>query len=530
MLLNLIKLRLKALIAGFGSAVRGKGKAAKVGFTLLMVYAFGVCALSMGMTMYSLAEPLNSMGLDWLYFALASSLGMMMCLVGSIFTCKAQIYSAKDNELLLAMPIKPTQILLARIISITVLNWFYCAITTLPAVVVWFIAVGFDAGILMRFIPMYLLLPLIAESLGCLLGWLLSLVERKVANKNLMSTLGMILFLVAYFVLVSKMESFLPYLMENGAQVAAGIAPILPIYSFGMAVAGDALHFGLFSAMSLGAIGITVWLLARSFSAIALTPSSTRRKNAKIPGYTLRSPARALLSKELRRFVSSPMYMLNAGLGIIMMPIAAVSLSLKGDMLDELTAAFPAGMDFPIEAMVAVLLAVLASMVFISAPSISLEGKNLWLSRSLPVPTGDILLAKARCHYLLCLPVCLVSSVICGAGLGAKAAMWPALVLLPMVQSVFCALTGVAINLHFPKFDWVNEVQAVKQGMSTMVTMLLGVASVITPVVLYAALLAEHISADIAVYLWAALLSIACLLIRLYLTRGGARRYEALAG
>lgn len=528
MLAKLIKLRLRATLAGFGTAVRGKGKGAKIAFIALMIYAFGAVVFSMGMMFFSLAQPLQALGYDWLYFALAAAMCMMLCLVGSIFTCKSQIYSAKDNELLLAMPIKPRDILAARIVSVTTLNWFYCALVLIPALIARFIALGFDIITLARFIPMFIMLPLMPEAVGCLLGWVLSIAERHVQNKNLFTTIGSLIFMVAYFMLVNKINDFLPYLTENGEAVASTMALILPIYSFGMGVTGDAANFCLFAALSLAAIGVTVLLLARSFAKIALTPSAVRRRESKAFSFTQQSVDSALIYKELRRFVSCPGYMLNAGLGLIMLLFVSVALAANRGQLTFATLLMGGAGALPIGAVLAALLTMVSTMTFISASSISLEGKNIWLLRSLPIEPGKILLAKARLHWLLCLPFCLISSLICGIAYDVTAAEWPVLIILPVLENVLCALMGVTINLIFPKFDWITETQVVKQGMSTMVAMLVGMASVITPVVIYMALLSSHISTEIAVYLWAALLGLGCIALRSYLTHGGAKRFEHL--
>jgi hypothetical protein len=45
------------------------------------------------------------------------------------------------------------------------------------------------------------------------------------------------------------------------------------------------------------------------------------------------------------------------------------------------------------------------------------------------------------------------------------------------------------INLHFPKFDWINEIQPIKQGLATMLTMFGAAAIVAALVMLYALLL-----------------------------------------
>ena len=46
------------------------------------------------------------------------------------------------------------------------------------------------------------------------------------------------------------------------------------------------------------------------------------------------------------------------------------------------------------------------------------------------------------------------------------------LILIPQVAGVFSALLGIVINAKFPKFEFENEVQVVKQSLSTLLSML----------------------------------------------------------
>ncbi len=60
------------------------------------------------------------------------------------------------------------------------------------------------------------------------------------------------------------------------------------------------------------------------------------------------------------------------------------------------------------------------------------------------------------------------------------------ILLFPLVVTIFNAYTGVALNLNYPKFDWVNETDAVKQGVAPFLAMFIAMATVALPVLLYA--------------------------------------------
>ena len=74
------------------------------------------------------------------------------------------------------------------------------------------------------------------------------------------------------------------------------------------------------------------------------------------------SVQRALLGKELRRFAASPNYMLNCGLGIVMLPAAGIALLIKGRALAQLLdGVFGAGADI-VPVLLSAALCLLATM------------------------------------------------------------------------------------------------------------------------------------------------------------------------
>ena len=113
MLMTLIKIRLQGILLRQTKSSKKKGNSIGklILFGLLFAYV-GVVFIGMfGMLFYSLIEPFSMMGIEWLYFALMALFIILLCFIGSIFLTHHEIYEAKDNELLLAMPIKNSDIL-----------------------------------------------------------------------------------------------------------------------------------------------------------------------------------------------------------------------------------------------------------------------------------------------------------------------------------------------------------------------------------------------------------------------------------
>mgnify|MGYP007101871786 CR=1 FL=1 len=89
-----------------------------------------------------LAGPFAAFGLGSLYFAFAALLSFALMFVGGVFMAKFQLFEARDNELLLSLPIRPLDILLSRLF----LLWLIAVVSGLPvlapALLVWPKALG----------------------------------------------------------------------------------------------------------------------------------------------------------------------------------------------------------------------------------------------------------------------------------------------------------------------------------------------------------------------------------------------------
>ena len=110
------------------------------------------------------------------------------------------------------------------------------------------------------------------------------------------------------------------------------------------------------------------------------------------------------------------------------------------------------------------LLAVIYCMMTITASSVSMEGKSWWIMRVLPIGTKEILGAKLLFNMIFMAPFYLVTEIIMlfTVNAGALERIW--LIIIPGITIVFSILFGLFLNLKFPKFNWENEVEVVKQS------------------------------------------------------------------
>lgn len=107
-------------------------------FAALMI---GLGGMFTGLSV-SLCVPLTQAGMGWLYFALMSLLAIFLGAFGSVFNTYSGLYFAKDNDLLLSLPILVRTLMASRLLTVYLMGLMYSAVVILPAVVVYWVTVS----------------------------------------------------------------------------------------------------------------------------------------------------------------------------------------------------------------------------------------------------------------------------------------------------------------------------------------------------------------------------------------------------
>ena len=530
MLKNLVFIRIKSMFAGMFARSKKKISGGKIFlFVLLGIYIIGCFGVLFGGMFASIADVFAQMGMSWLYFGLMGVLVCALCFVGSVFITQNQLYEAKDNDLLLSMPIPVKHILASRLLSIVILNYAYELLVIIPGAVVY--CSKFPVTFLgcVFFLIAFLLLPLLVVAASALFGWLIALANTKMRNKNvIMMVLTLILFM-AYMYVCLRLQYYLQKLIENGSAIGEAIQKALPpFYYLGKSITdGDVVAFLIFLAFCIVPFALVYYILSRSFIKIATTNRGHKKIVYKEKALKASSIRKALIIKESRHFLGSPMYMFNAGIGLLFMLIGAGYLFVKGGDMLKIVQMFP-GADNLIGPLICAGFGAMASLTIISAPTISIEAKTLWISQSLPVRGKDVLLAKADVHILMSLPFIVISAILLEFTFDMTIISRIMILLFPLVVTIFNAYTGVALNLNYPKFDWVNETDAVKQGVAPFLAMFIAMATVALPVLLYAFLLSDLVSAEIYLCIVFLAFAAASAVLYRYLVTKGAEIFRTL--
>lgn len=501
----------------------GKNRSVKgiVIYSALYLFLFAFLGAMFYMMAGTLCKPLAGAGFGWLFFALMGLVSVALGVFGSVFNTYASLYQAKDNDFLLSMPIPSRTILAVRLFGVFAMGLMYELIVMIPTLIVYFINVPVNVlgAIFSLLVP--LVLAVLVLTLSCILGWVVALVSSRLKNKSIITVLMSLAFIAAYYYFYAQAYSLLQAIILNPQRVGDAIRGVLfPFYHMGLAAEGNSLSMLIFTGIMAAIFGVVYLVLSRSFIRLATTNRGAAKK--KYMERTLRrgSVDGALLRKELRRFLGSPTYMLNCGLGIVFMLVAAVALLVKSDLVRSTVGMMLMGYERLLPLIAVAIVCMLVCMNDITAPSVSLEGKNLWLVQSLPVTAWQALRAKLRLHLLMTLVPALALTVCVEVVIQPDPVF---AILMPVVTALFVlfmALLGLTLNLKMPNLKWTNETVPVKQSMGVMLALFGGWAVVVGFGAAYAAL-RNVVSEQVFLLCIAVLLTIlSAALLRWVKTRG----------
>ena len=549
MIKALLKKQFLELFSIFFRGKNGKkiagGKAALyiVLYALLIVMVVGystMFALGLGFTYF--ANPDTA----WAYFGMGAIAAVTIAIVGSVFMTYNSLYLAKDNEFLLSLPIQSWKLLFVRLFGVWFAGFAWESLVLLPFFVVFYaMAPGLVTALGVVFqILLWIGLSFVILFMTAILGWLIAKAATHMGRyKTLIIVVLFLAGFVGYMVLISQLEGGIVALFEDPEAVTQGLGGFMPAYAFGKACLGSPLYGIIFFIISVALFALVYWVLTITFNKILMSNNKGKAITSNKRQDKQKSVNGTLIKREFKHYFSNAMYILNSSLGYIFLPIVGILAIVNRDMIQlsihnmALDGAGngidPATIEAMIRALapIAVFFAIgfLAGTSVITAPSISLEGKRISILQSFPIHMKQVLWSKIEFHCLIAMTFTIPSVILIGIGLSLGIVDIIVLVLLSAVMVFFFGVFGLACNLKYPMLNWTNENVALKQSMSVLFCVLVGILAPVIFALLYFFVFINFLMPSIYLIVVAALFGLAAWLILRWLNTKGAKKFQYLS-
>lgn len=517
MLKVLLKKQLQEFFAGFFVNVKTGKKHTKgsiAGLSVLVV----ILVLSFSSMFFSMAylfAPVLDEENPWIYFSVFAVLASLFGILGSVFLTYNSIYEAKDNDFLLSMPVSVKLILLSRMAGLYITTFAFEALVLIPSAIVYFLYVPEYSLGLICILLNFFVLPLFSLSVSCVLGWIIALFASRMRNKSLVTVVISVAFFGVYYYLSMHLNTIINSVIDNSGAVGEWIKSYLyPIYKMSIGCSGDLFSYFVFFVIIFSVFLLVYGILTTNFLKLATSEKGMKKKVYVEKNARVNSSKSALLKKEFLYFKSIPAYMLNCSLGSVLVLLVAVIAVLRRDDLEMIL--FAMGLDYEyLSSVCFLMICFVASTNNISSVSVSLDAKNLWFIKALPVNVKDVFFSKIMLHIIITVVPACISHIFCAVVFDAGMLNTLLGLIMLFLFISLCALSGLVLNLLFPKLQWTNETIPIKQSLSSFSGMFAGLiynvliiavffisASLISAAVFFATVIVILLLIDILLIRW----------------------------
>ena len=486
-----------------GKRSRSQKKESRVSMTLIVIF------LSLMMSFYSvmlsigLTGPLLALDQENLYLSLISTIIPILILLFGVLQSITTLYHDTSLEALLVLPVKPSVVIAAKMTQAFLPVALSIFLFTFPGLV----AHGVISGRPWLFYPQalfYVPLSLIAPYAVVISLLLIVMRYTKFArNKDRFQMVTSIIFIVlslAFVFLIQTMPDsdtgYILLLQQKGVIVLVNSANrFIPSAWLGTTMLANASNWStLLCGVLLLAFDVLLLVILFALANRLYLPgalgvkgnASSRQRSSKRPlsrSLRKRSPYRAIVSQEWRLLIRTPAFFTQTILPVLLLPpffaimfFVVFTRELPIDInLTHLSEIF-----FQTELwkeslwIVALVLAGISSFLSgtntISATAISRQGKDFFYTKTMPVHAKTQLLAWLTPGFIVMILIWALIITVIGIVFQPPFLFILFVIFFALINGTLPQLVTLFVDLKQPMLDWENELQAVKNTKSVMVS------------------------------------------------------------
>lgn len=539
-LLSLLKATMSQDMSLFRIKARNESRARKIVLPIVLAL---LVMFSVGSYVAILAEELASSHLTYIVLTIFIMVTSLLTIIEGVYKSQGILFEARDNELLFSLPITQSKIFFIRIFKLITFQFLYNSLFMLPAIIVYAMYEKTNVSFYLISTVMLVLLPIIPTILGCIFGYIIKGLSAKFKARNIMQVLFTSLILLGIFYVSFNMQGMVANIVQNANSIQEIITKIY--YPAGLYI-NLIQNFNILDLIILLAINIIpaivfVYVASIFYFKINSKLGEKGNGNKKVgvaktteKTYRVRTQLSGLIHKEMKRFFSSPVFMVNAGFGMVLMIAVTFALSINFDgMINSMMQGMETEIPIPIGEIKNMMPKVfygfvvfISCMTSITSSMISLEGKSFNITKSLPVETEKILLSKVLTSNILSIPIFLICDVIFFIAFKVAIIDIVFILLASIVMPTLTALIGILMNLKYPKMNATSDTEVVKQSMSSMLSVFMGMFVAILSIAIM--IMGNNYNTNLFVALELLTFSIITVILWRILKKYGAKRFKEI--
>lgn len=436
---------------------------------------------------------LCSFGLSNIVPAYLTMISSAFIVFFGLFSVGNRIFGQKGYDILASMPMKSSSIVISRFMGHYIADLILAIAIMLPGIAVYGYCEKPNILFFLFAVIGTMFIPAIPLVISTLFGTLITALASRMKNKSMMQSVLMVFLVVGIMLGSFSMEgisnSYTPEQFLNLAKTIGNIIGkiyIPAIWLNSAMVQYNILSLLIFILVSAFTVVLTVYFVSKNFNSILRRMLNfTAKHNYKISRMEKRGILKALYFRELKRYFSSSIYVTNTIIGPVLGTVMSVALCIVG--VDTILKSLPIEINLP--NILPFVFSAIFCMMTTTSVSISMEGKQFWVMKSLPITSKTLFDSKILLNLSLMLPFFAVSQVAFAIAVKPSILELLWMILIPMLLMLFVTVFGITVNLKFHSFDWEKEETVVKQSLSAalggfagfFLSIILGLATFLIP-------------------------------------------------
>lgn len=504
--------------------------------TILVMIAGIIIFFLFGLYMYFYGGMFVKAGKSDGVLLLGITFGCLIIAISSISKTNSYLFASKDFDMLMALPIKTKIIFLSKVINLLAVNYVMFMYFYIPSVIAYAIFNTTNFLFWLFAIIGFFIIPLPIISV---FGFISCQIGKIKISQNAKKVLSIILYLCLTIAIV-----FLAMQTTNGTDDKKVFFENMYNslkngnylgYLLALGIRGETTNFVAICSGSLIIFLLFFYYTSKNYLFVNSNQKSNLNKQKKYEYKDSISRGKssvklALLRKEIYGYFSVPIYVVNTIIGPILSLVFTYFLISQskaeylkiGEKYIEMQMILPP--------LVILLMVFSISLSSTTSSSISLEGKRLWILKTLPVKEKDVFNAKVLVNLLITIPFIIINNIIflLMKDFYLNVFQIASSFILPILIVLIISKVGLYINILLPKLEYEQPAQVVKQSLSVLVTML--VATLLVLIILGSALITYVLTKNMTITYIATY--VVCLLmyiiISLILQTSGKKNYNKI--
>ena len=396
----------------------------------------------------------------------------------NVFKAGGILFRSNGYQVMASLPVPTSAIVVGRFARLYLENLAETCLIMIPGNLVYAFLQKPGWSFYVNGVISILILPMIPLSIATFIGVLVTGFASRMKHRAIWETILSLGFVFAILGVVYRLagdnseftSETLMRISETVMETLGRVYPPAVLLGEGM-ITGSFMPVLFVAFISVTVLAIVIGISAHFFHDICRKlQEATSKKTSTISEIGIDNVGQrqlfgSLLIRDTRRYLASGVYMMNTAMSPIMGAIGSVALL----FVDIEKAAGSIPMHLNIRQAMVFLISGIFCMMNTTSTSVSMEGKEWWILKSLPIPSKMILDSKLCFSLLLVAPFYLISQIFLGIWLRGEAAeiLWSLVI---MTLFILCSCVGgLTANLKFPKMEWDSEVVVVKQSASAVV-------------------------------------------------------------